>query len=86
MAENRLERRVQMLSDAMQARVRTLSESITPEGTPAPFTERLSRSKAMEWWRQHRYDQYGQALTRRMNPQQVMDLDVRLSDQGVPDG
>ncbi len=68
-----------MLSGALTRRVELLKDAIAPSGSRPLFTEQLSRSDALRFWRDHRYDDIGQRVLERMQPEAVMELDQALS-------
>lgn len=76
-----LERRADMLADAINHRVELLSEFLTSDDRPV-FSKRLSEREALDWWQRHRYDEFGARILASWTPQQIMALDAALSQAG----
>jgi len=74
-----LERRASLLAGRMTARRDVLRDTLAPPGQRRPFTEQLSKADALAFWRQHRYDATGQQAMAGWQPQDVLELDLALS-------
>jgi hypothetical protein len=48
------------------------------EGDRTPFTTAKTQREALEWWRVHRHDEYGQRVLERMRPWDIAQLDADL--------
>ena len=78
------ERQAHMLAGKIQSTKEMLRTSLAPAGQRPPFTEQLSQGEALNWWRQHRNDEYGKQMVSKMGQQDVMELDAALMQAGVP--
>lgn len=82
--QHRLERRARLLASRIDAAGRGLGSILGGR----PFTDAKTRSAALDWWSQHRTDQYGAEVLRQMDPVQIADLDAALyahvNQQEVP--
>jgi hypothetical protein len=76
--EHRLEKRSEMLASRMRAYTDALAKQLG-EGDRPPFTEALTRTESLTWWRAHRDDDFGRAVLERMRPLDVARLDVELA-------
>lgn len=75
--QHRLEVRASLLGNRMAAASDALAASYGEGGRPA-FTEARTRREALDWWRQHRHDEYGQRVLERMPPWEIARLDADL--------
>lgn len=80
-----LERRAQALAQGITSRVNMMASMMRPDGRPV-FHTRLSDAKALDFWRKHRYDELGQSVISTWRPDQILDLDQRLSQANEADG
>ena len=80
-----IERRAALLADAIEHRVNILRDALAPPGKRPPFTKQLSKPAALRWWQLHRYDALGAQVISNMQPVDVMELDLALS-QAVKQG
>lgn len=71
---HRLEKRARMLA----GRVAQVKDGLTAQLDGRPFTEAKTRTAALDWWAQHRNDQYGAEVLRQMDPVQISQLDAAL--------
>lgn len=84
--EHRLERRARLLAMKMQERVSDLQNVVG-----VAFRREVPRGKALAWWRKHRFDELGAQVLARMQPQDILDLDLALAqaieaEQEMDDG
>lgn len=77
--DNILERRAHMLAGKLAKSKEMLRDALAPPGQRPAFTEQLTKREALSWWREHRFDKFGQEVTSRMRPREVMELDQALS-------
>ncbi len=76
-----LERRSQMLANAVTSRIDNLTTSLQPPGSRPPFTTMLSDRKAIDWWLDNYTNpQTGGAILQRMQPEQQLELHNALSE------
>jgi hypothetical protein len=73
-----VEQRVSALAGGIRTAISTIADTLRPPGGRAPFTQRLSRTDALDWWAQHRRDELGAAALQAMPPQAIAQLDVEL--------
>lgn len=71
---HRLEKRARMLA----SRVGQIRDGLASQLDGRPFTEAKTRSAALDWWAQHRNDQYGAEVLRQMDPVRIAELDAAL--------
>ena len=83
---HRLESRATLLAGRMRLASQGLRHAVAAEGARVPFTERLPHSEAVAWWRLHRYDEFGQRAAQLLTPDQMLDLDLALSQPAEPTG
>ena len=83
--DNVLERRAHMLAGKLTKNKEMLRDALAPPGQRPPFTEQMTKREAIGWWREHRFDKYGQEVTSRMKPVDVMELDRALSQANEAD-
>lgn len=69
-----LERRSAMLAGAIQHRVTTMTNAITPPGSRPPFTRQKTPKEIFQWWMVHWNDPMGQAERAKMTPIQQQQL------------
>lgn len=74
-----VERRSNMLAEAMQRRVDMFAQQLRPAGQRPPFTQQLNEENALKFWRAHRYDDMGARVLQNMPPQSIAELDAALS-------
>ena len=67
------------LGERLKAEVDAKAEAVTgPNGRPL-FTQKMTKSQALVWWQQHRYDALGKQVLDGMAPADVLALDQALS-------
>lgn len=71
---HRLEKRSSMLA----SRMRQVGDGLASQLDGRPFTSAMTRSAALDWWAQHRSDQYGAEVLRKMDPVRIAELDQAL--------
>lgn len=74
-----MERYAERLAGKLSSHIDMLSDFIAPPGQRLPFTQQLSKRAALDFWKQHRYDEIGKPWLDRMDAQSVMELDNALS-------
>lgn len=74
-----LERRASLLAGRLAAQRNIVRDTLAPAGQRKPFTQQLSKREALAFWRQHRYDATGQQVLATMRPEDVLELDLALS-------
>lgn len=77
--QHRLNTRVQLLTQAINRRVGLLSQFLAPPGQAPALHQQLSSTEALDWWRKHRYDQFGQQVLSNYSPEEVARLDNSLA-------
>lgn len=75
-----VERRAELLADAIGYRIDLLAGFLAPKGRGPVFTERLRTRDAAAFWLRHRYDDIGRKVLAQWDPEQVMELDRALSE------
>ncbi len=81
-----IEKMSNLLADRITERIDMLSKALAPaEGRP-PFTQQLSKAKAINWWRAHRYDDLGKQVMANMEPIAVLELDQALAQANEAEG
>lgn len=71
---HRLEKRASMLA----SRMRQVHDGLTSQLDGRPFTSAMTKTAALDWWAQHRHDQYGAEVLRQMDPVKIAALDQAL--------
>lgn len=89
--QHTLERRSALLAEKMRGRINDLKQSLTAPQGRILYRTKMSQSDALNWWAQHRYDQYGQKALAGLDPQSIFQLDAALAqhvnsqeEQGMP--
>mgnify|MGYP001560637583 CR=1 len=82
--EHIIERRVVALADAIRARRQLITNALLPSNQRPLFTKQLSKKDAMAFWQQHRFDDVGKQVSANMKPEDVMELDLALSQANEP--
>ena len=77
--EHLIERRVSALADAILARKQLITSALMPVSQRPLFTKQLSKTEALSFWQEHRFDDIGQQVLANMQPEDVMELDLALS-------
>jgi hypothetical protein len=72
-----MERRAEMLADAINHRVDLLAEFLTMDDRPV-FTKKLRQAEALSFWQRHRYDEFGAQILASWTPEQILALDAAL--------
>jgi len=68
-----------MLAAAMQNRISSVANALTPKGSRPPFTKKQTAKELLAFWAAHRYDQYGAAQLAGKTPMQIAELDTWLA-------
>ena len=77
--QNRLDVRSKLLAQRMQQAVNVSAQALTPNGQPPPFTTRMPRNQALDWWLDNWSKPYAQQTIAAMPQQQQLELNVALS-------
>jgi hypothetical protein len=62
----------------LASRVSQIKDGLASQLEGRPFTEAKTRTAALDWWAQHRNDQYGAEILRQMDPVGIAELDAAL--------
>ena len=74
-----LERRAELLTGRLKARVELVRQAVAPKGQRPPFTTQMSKPEALAWWQAHFHDDLGAKVKANMTPEAQMELTVALS-------
>lgn len=80
-AEHRLERRARLMGEGLKRNIAMIRAQVAPEGERPPFHVQKSKDEALAWWRAHRHDELGAAALQTWKPDEIVDLDRRLSER-----
>ena len=77
-AQNRLERRTELLARRIDDSANALAKQWGAGDRPA-FTTALTRREALDWWRQNLYTEAGKAALQSMSPEEIIRLHANLN-------
>ncbi len=78
-----MERRAELLANAIEHRVQVMTDFLQPPGQPPVFSQKVSRREWLEFWRLHRTDEVGAQVLSTWTPEQIMALDTALGQPQV---